>query len=193
MQRRPQTPTDGRSGGAQPARHRIRLAVTPMKSTFVPFMGYHSSVLIGSMEYSFSNLGVFRAPGPISHSGLESETTYIDCGRRFVDLAAFEKALFPHFAPGSYDLLRKNCNSFSDCALTFLTGVRLDAKYRQAEFIAELAERHMSLMRVFTRYEPNPEADDWDVDDVIDDLSELRSALKPVPVVVRGGVRPVRV
>lgn len=89
-----------------PTRQRVLLAVTPMGPSFAPFLGYHSSILIGRTEYSFSKLGVFRAAGPQSHRGRDAETTLIDCGRRAVDVAAFEEAVFPLFAPGTYDLLR---------------------------------------------------------------------------------------
>ena len=37
-------------------------------------------------------------------------------------------ALRPHFQGGSYDLLRKNCNSFSDCAVFYLLRQRIDAR-----------------------------------------------------------------
>ena len=40
-------------------------------------------------------------------------------------------ALREHFARNTYDLLRKNCNTFSDVALAFLLGRRLDPKYNQ--------------------------------------------------------------
>merc|ERR1719510_412125 len=69
--------------------------------------------------------------------------------------------LRPHFLPGTYDLLRKNCNSFSDCALFVLLGRRLDEKYRSLEKIGAEWDKHMGLIQNFTggNYKPNPQAD----------------------------------
>lgn len=76
----------------------------------------------------------------------------------------------------SHIITRKNCNAFVDCALSFLIGERLDAQYTKAESIGRLLEEHLSLVQVLSggRYAPNPKADDFDVDEAVDDLRLLR-------------------
>merc|ERR1719210_2582401 len=70
-------------------------------------------------------------------------------------------ALQPHFLPGTYDLLRKNCNSFSDCALAYLLGMRLDDKYRAPEKLGAQWDKYIGIVRNFSGgcYQPNPLAD----------------------------------
>merc|ERR1712187_227734 len=64
---------------------------------------------------------------------------------------------------GTYDLLQKNCNSFSDCALFFLLGKRLDTKYRSLE---KRGKSFPSVMKSMG-YEKNDKADGFDVEEVI--------------------------
>jgi hypothetical protein len=77
-----------------------------------------------------------------------------------------EKALAPFFKRSSYDLLRKNCNSFSDCALFCLLGVRLDSTYLGLDKLGVFAEQAGGVVQLFTqgRYKPNPKADGFSVD-----------------------------
>mmetsp|Transcript_47190 Transcript_47190/g.135962 ORF Transcript_47190/g.135962 Transcript_47190/m.135962 type:complete len:206 (+) Transcript_47190:97-714(+) len=142
-------------------RHRVQLVVTPVGPWIA--QGYHSSVLIDSTEYSFSDRGITKVEGgPKSHSAFteeESDSTFIDYGWHDVDIAALEVALKPHFAPGSYDLLQKNCNSFSDTILQLVTGRRLDKQYRQLEEIGRQAEWQLRLLHA---YAPNPRASGFD-------------------------------
>lgn len=49
-------------------------------------------------------------------------------------------ALAPFFEPGSYDVLHKNCNAFSDVALSFLTHRRLELQYTRMERMLLAAE-----------------------------------------------------
>lgn len=67
---------------------------------------------------------------------------------------------------------RKKCNSFSDAAVYFLTGHRLDRKYRQLEAFAQAADRYM-LVRAVTggMYMPNPKADKFDIEMVVQGLA----------------------
>jgi hypothetical protein len=91
------------------------------------------------------------------------------------------EALKPHFGPGSYDLLRKNCNSFSDCALYFLLGQRLDEKYRSMEKVGATADTYTALIRGVTggNYQPNPRADNFKSCAVVERLG--REAEKKAP------------
>lgn len=75
-------------------------------------------------------------------------------------------ALGAHFRPGSYDLLRKNCNSFSDVAIYFLTGKRISSKFRQME---KLGSGLLGGAGLGQSYKPNPQADGFDVEAVIDE------------------------
>merc|ERR1712137_63589 len=78
------------------------------------------------------------------------------------------RALLPHFSRGSYDLLLKNCNSFSDCAMFCLFGTRLDDCYSATEkYLSQnIGVEHFQMM---TRglYQPNSSARNFSVEDVI--------------------------
>jgi len=148
-------------------RCRVQLVATPVGPRLPNLQGYHTSLLINSVEYSFSGRGVSKAEGPMSHGSFRGsawDTTYVDYGWQLVDIPIFEAAMKRHFAPGTYDLLRKNCNSFSDTALQFLTGSRLDPKFRRLEALGRQADMNMSLVQAATvgGYAPNPRASGFD-------------------------------
>eukprot|EP00439_Symbiodinium_sp_Y106_P017688 s5256_g2.t1 len=108
-----------------------------------------------------------------------------------------------HFQPGSYDLLRKNCNTFTDCALYFLCGKRLDSlfrllpkvdlvqdmRYKAVETLACMADERTGILQSITRgeYSPNPEAEAPSLP--VDDIDAMRSQtlslneMRPVPPV----------
>merc|ERR1712048_994542 len=85
-----------------------------------------------------------------------------------------------YFLPGSYDLLRKNCNSFTDCAICYLIGARLDKKYRMLETIGSAVEKRASLVSKLSRghYVPNPKADNFELNEIISHLGQERTAKK---------------
>merc|ERR1719499_3069691 len=68
-----------------------------------------------------------------------------------------------HFESGTYDLLNKNCNCFSDCALWYLCKIRLASGYRSLE------QKGKSFPSLMTKmgYEPNAKAADYDHEAVI--------------------------
>mmetsp|Transcript_49563 Transcript_49563/g.144076 ORF Transcript_49563/g.144076 Transcript_49563/m.144076 type:complete len:214 (-) Transcript_49563:285-926(-) len=150
-------------------KHHVQLLVTP----FGPAMptsglqGYHTSVLIDDTEYTFSGNGVTTANGPMSHvphrAGGKS-TVSQDYGQWEFDLRAFEAIMSREFGPGTYDLLRKNCNSFSECAIFYITGRHTDSKLRSLEGLAQTADRYTSVLQVLAGYRPNPRAEDFDVE-----------------------------
>ena len=74
-------------------------------------------------------------------------------------------ALSPFFQPNSYDLLRKNCNSFSDCALWVLTGKRLPSQFTTME---RMANRLGAAALMGNNYQKNEKADDFDLEKIID-------------------------
>jgi len=78
------------------------------------------------------------------------------------------RALLPHFSRGSYDILLKNCNSFSDCAICCLFGTRLDDRYSATEkyFTEKIGVEHFQMM-THGLYQPNSKAVNFLVEDVI--------------------------
>lgn len=99
---------------------------------------YHTSVLVGGREYYFDNKGIATGPTLFSHtlgrpSALKTEVVRI--GRSLHSGATMSQALSQFFTKGTYDILHKNCNAFTDAALYFLTRTRLDRQYSRAERI----------------------------------------------------------
>merc|ERR1712226_1543307 len=90
----------------------------------------HSSVVIDKMEYAFCGGGIVMTHGPVSHDRFLGKPEVIDMGYTRKSGHQMVQALRRDFAPGSYDLLRKNCNTFSDCALFYLVGKRMDEQHR---------------------------------------------------------------
>mmetsp|Transcript_29780 Transcript_29780/g.58492 ORF Transcript_29780/g.58492 Transcript_29780/m.58492 type:complete len:160 (-) Transcript_29780:6-485(-) len=71
-------------------------------------------------------------------------------------------------------MLRKNCNSFSMCALFFLTGRQFDTKYRMMEQMGKYADEHIGLIRAVSDYVPNPKAVAFNVEAIIDRIKFAR-------------------
>eukprot|EP00931_Biecheleriopsis_adriatica_P004619 TRINITY_DN106260_c0_g1_i1.p1 TRINITY_DN106260_c0_g1~~TRINITY_DN106260_c0_g1_i1.p1 ORF type:complete len:330 (+),score=49.40 TRINITY_DN106260_c0_g1_i1:55-990(+) len=106
---------------------------------------YHTSVILGGREYYFATEGMASAPPLFSHrhsSGRPppSPTQVISVGGSMLCGNSLTEALRPFFMKGSYDVLHKNCNSFTDAALFFLTGRRLDARFTRLERLLLAAE-----------------------------------------------------
>lgn len=130
---------------------------------------YHSSVLLGEEEFSFSDAGISRARGTASHSCLGGSTgsfRKFDMGTTRCTGDHLQQTLSRYFMPGTYDLLKKNCNSFSDCALSFLVEKRLDSKYRSLERLGASAFNVVPTFNPMP-YTPNPRAADFDLEAVI--------------------------
>lgn len=110
--------------------------------------------------------GVMSSTNLMSHSQAPGQALITDMGYTNKYGCDLERTLRPYFASGSYDLLRKNCNSFSDCALWFLCRVRLPGSYNRMEKIGN-SELLGSLVQD-GQYQPNPKADDFDKEKVIE-------------------------
>uniref|UniRef100_A0A7S4VNP9 RING-type domain-containing protein n=1 Tax=Alexandrium monilatum TaxID=311494 RepID=A0A7S4VNP9_9DINO len=142
-------------------------------------MAYHSSVLVDGQEFSFSHLGIRSARGPVSHTAIGGLPAILDFGSSLRPGQHVGKQLVavlaPHFLPKSYDLLRKNCNTFTDAALVFLVRQRLNTKYKALE---QVGSTMPALVRVASggRYAPNPNADSFDLEALIRILDVDRSA-----------------
>merc|ERR1719343_1511718 len=104
--------------------------------------------------------------GPASHLAQSEAPAISDLGTSTCTVEQVYTILSPHFRQESYDLLRKNCNHFSDCAVFVLLRERLDPQYYA---IDRLASGYPSLVRFASggRYEPNPEAEGFDVNDFV--------------------------
>lgn len=110
----------------------------------------------------------------LSHRHIEQQTgkkaQVTHFGNSKITGSQLKAALENYFRSGSYDLLRKNCNSFSDCALFYCLGKRLPKEYRKME---QLGERYSSMVQSATAnaegesYKPNPAADGFSVEEVI--------------------------
>ncbi|CAE7216081.1 unnamed protein product [Symbiodinium sp. KB8] len=139
------------------------------------FAGYHTSVLIDGEEYYFSPTGIRYVKKLMSHPRRSQATrTHIGfskaTGQQMLDF------LNEHFLAGSYDFLRKNCNSFTDAALYFLCETRLDFKYRAMETIGWMAESRTGILNSISsgEYRQNRSADDFDLEDVLEQIDDER-------------------
>lgn len=154
---------------------------------------FHTSVLLGDMEYFFNQQGIVCSPPLSSHlvghqeRPPELRTEVLSIGESVLTGRALARGLDPFFARGTYDLLCKNCNAFTDAALYFLTRKRLDDRFNRLERLI-LAARPVSttLVSGFLRarlkqmgadaeeveetisiWQINPLADGFSVEDVV--------------------------
>jgi len=105
----------------------IQLAISDFITLAGVSIGHHTSILVNGEEYFFDTVGICRCKTLLSHGPAPKKI--IDVGfseRSGKDMC---KALTPYFFEGSYDIILKNCNTFTDCALYYLLGLRLDKCY----------------------------------------------------------------
>ncbi|CAJ1373109.1 unnamed protein product [Effrenium voratum] len=109
-------------GKGRPANNQVQLAVSVLGG--VPgATAYHSSVVVNGDEYFFSDGGISSSSGLMSHKNPQmpdSKPEVIEMGMSPYTGSQMRAALERFFVSGTYDLLRKNCNSFSDVALFYL-------------------------------------------------------------------------
>eukprot|EP00493_Phyllostaurus_siculus_P000483 UN00485 len=133
------------------------------------FQAFHTSIEINGTEYFFDGAGIMSSENRTSHAPDPNNpqsrwgTTETLIGYTHRNGADLKDALRKYFQTGSYDLLRKNCNSFSDCAIWYLCKIRLASGYRSLE---QKGKKFPSMMKKFG-YEPNPVAEDFDHEAVI--------------------------
>jgi len=160
---------------------------------------YHTSVIIGTKEYYFDTDGIASAPALWSHfSGAdddlnaESNTEVFAVGYTHLSGSAFCQGLEGFFPGGSYDVLLKNCNAFTDAACYFLTRQRLHGKYSRLErLFAGTRPLSTKLLAAMMRgvtggdvdpsglpqdYLPNPLAENFSVEDVVARCNSLDAA-----------------
>merc|ERR1719204_1464957 len=157
--------TDDSQAKKPQGKYKVQLAASVLGGTG-PFTAYHTSVLIDGREYFFDMNGVMSSSNLMSHSQAPGNPIITDMGYTNHYGCDLERKLRPFFAGGSYDLLRKNCNSFSDCALWYLCRERLPGNYNRMEKLGN-SEMLGSLVQS-GEYKANPKADDFDKDKVLD-------------------------
>jgi len=145
----------------------VEVAITPLAG-MNGAAGYHTSVVIGLEEFYFSPAGISSSMTLESH-GDTVALQRISMGPSRYSGSDMLSVLEGHFAPGTYDLLKKNCNSFTDCALYFLCGERLDWGFRGLEQVGKFADSHIGLVQSISKgqYEPNPRASGFVLEAVI--------------------------
>lgn len=157
--------------------HRVQLVVSALGG--IPgAKAYHSSVLVDGEEFSFSDGGICKAPqGPASHQGMQ-QTKTIDMGTSPKSSADMLAALECYFAEGTYDILRKNCNAFSDVALYYLVQRRLGAEYKTLE---RLGTSCAPLIQAVSggQYSANPLATGFKSEAIVQELSSDRQLHTP--------------
>jgi hypothetical protein len=150
--------------------NRVELAASQLFSLTIA-TAYHTSVLVNGEEFFFTDSGIFSDRALNSHQQNPSERVVLG----FSDKTGRQlfHALQPFFKSGTYDFLKKNCNSFSDCALYYLLRKRLEWRYSALD---RLGEANMELCAAATKgmYTPNGAAADFKVDEVLTSLDKLR-------------------
>lgn len=115
--------------------HHVKLATTEIIKCG-PFSGYHTSVIVDNEEIMFGEgggIGRFPLQNGIPPTHDPDSVVIQSLGKSPFSVDQVLAVLRQHFEPGSYDLLLKNCNSFSDMALYALLGKRLTYKRRYLE------------------------------------------------------------
>merc|ERR1719343_1216242 len=154
----------------------VQLVATPLGFGVSSCEAFHTSIVISGVEYAFSDVGVQRSPCSYrSHQHLPKHPALTKVMLMWVARSEADvmKALGKFFQPGTYDLLRKNCNSWSDCALYYLLGQRLDVHFRKIEGYAHKVDKHVGIVQFFAGYEPNPNADVFVKDDILEHAQDL--------------------
>eukprot|EP00419_Tripos_fusus_P023072 CAMPEP_0172727852 /NCGR_PEP_ID=MMETSP1074-20121228/91907_1 /TAXON_ID=2916 /ORGANISM="Ceratium fusus, Strain PA161109" /LENGTH=218 /DNA_ID=CAMNT_0013555033 /DNA_START=190 /DNA_END=846 /DNA_ORIENTATION=+ len=151
---------------------------------------YHSSIVLGDKEYYFDGGGIQTAPICQSHmivQGvlLDPHLETQSFGNVVLTGDALKKGLGVFFRPGTYDIIFKNCNAFTDAAIYFLCRQRLRAKYSRLErFLMATKPASLSLLNGMIKrgqqlahpetegtqvwaYEANPLAQGFSVDEVV--------------------------
>jgi len=182
-----------------PCGDEVQVAATPILEV-AGMVAYHTSIILGSREYYFDIDGITAAPALWSHvagpgaCGIDfaGNTEVVTAGRSVLGEAALLQHLGNFFLQGSYDVLLKNCNSFTDSALYLLTRTRLNSRYTRLErfiagtrpvstmIIAAMLRNSMSPGEMQTiglpqEYEPNPSCAGFSIENIIKHCDALDS------------------
>mmetsp|Transcript_19708 Transcript_19708/g.35683 ORF Transcript_19708/g.35683 Transcript_19708/m.35683 type:complete len:208 (-) Transcript_19708:128-751(-) len=163
---------------------RVEVASTPLHGG-IPGVAraFHTSVVVDEREYSFSNTGITCAKVCSNSKTIPSHNGYAYgppvvsyMGLTSITGAEMHDALRDHFRAGTYDLLRKNCNSFTDSALFYLLDLRLDPSFRGLEQIGAAADRNAGIVQAISggEYAPNAKADNFDLERTIKAINKTK-------------------
>jgi len=167
------------------APNKVELAASVLGG-FPGFSAYHTSVVINGEEFFFCPMGVMRNMGieshrrvgpdgvpiaPMQNDSDKQAPKIIDMGMTARSPDMLHQFLTPHFMPGTYDLLHKNCNTFTDVALWFLLGYRLESTYNSIE---KVGKNNPRLLEQVTggAYVANPRALEFNLDEVLQSVGE---------------------
>lgn len=150
------------------------MAATPVNKAGA----YHTSICVDGVELYFSKAGICLDSEWASHKmggalRLNGPVEVRQIGVTTLSVEELLQAIQPHFQPGTYDLLRKNCNSFTDCALSYLLGQRLDKGFNSIDRMASFAESRFGVIGILIGYTPNPRAALFMIDNTIKHLKTL--------------------
>eukprot|EP00928_Gymnodinium_smaydae_P043158 TRINITY_DN28978_c0_g1_i1.p1 TRINITY_DN28978_c0_g1~~TRINITY_DN28978_c0_g1_i1.p1 ORF type:complete len:356 (-),score=64.37 TRINITY_DN28978_c0_g1_i1:112-1179(-) len=140
------------------------------------YVACHTSIMINGQEFTFDNSGIKNSLGPQSHQTFARNPRMIDMGTTTRTGQDLVEALRPYFQVGTFDMLRKSSNSFSDCALVYLVGQRLGNEFQMLE---QLGGSCLELVRAAARggsYVPSLGAAGFDVERVVVELREAQVA-----------------
>lgn len=167
-------PGAGEDESKTKGKHVVELAASVLFGFPALASAYHTSIVIDGEEYFFSDSGICRDDQLLSHQGKEQgvPSEMYEVGRTDHSGTELWYALQGHFTPGTYDLLRKNCNSFTDAALFFLLRQRLDSKYSALERLG-LTSPDMVNRVTNGMYVPNPISAAFQIGDVIEAVTKL--------------------
>lgn len=132
---------------------------------------FHTSIVLDFKEYYFNPQGLQEAcldrryEVPASHQG-KTNTNVFQVGVTRKNGSQLKEALRRFFRAGSYDIIVKNCNKFTDVALSCLLSRRLPKRYTKLENLGASHQGALSLVSG-GKYSPNPKALGFDVEAVI--------------------------
>lgn len=142
-----------------PGSHKVSLVIVPLLGLPGAVAGYHTSVLLEKVELAFESTGIRKT------LGRNASPNRITIGSTRRSVRELETFLRPYFKPGTYDMLTKNCNSFTDAALYFLCGVRLEDSYRSTEQLG--VSLGLAPLLALGGYAASATAEEFRVDDVV--------------------------
>lgn len=170
-----------RSSTSSRGRHSVDLVVSefPVKKDWVMVgnKAYHTSILLDGHEYYFNREGIqeaehiLRSAVPPSH-GTKVGTRVLEVGQSRHSGRELRTKLGQYFDAGSYDVLVKNCNMFTDCALAFLLSRRLPREYCLVERLSQAMLPAVVALALGGRYELNQKAKDFNVEAVVMKVDE---------------------
>eukprot|EP00928_Gymnodinium_smaydae_P062113 TRINITY_DN46040_c0_g1_i1.p1 TRINITY_DN46040_c0_g1~~TRINITY_DN46040_c0_g1_i1.p1 ORF type:complete len:234 (-),score=38.54 TRINITY_DN46040_c0_g1_i1:68-769(-) len=169
-----QFPQGMTSSPVRPPSNKVELAVSVLGGV-PPMAAYHSSVIVNGEEFSFSDGGIYASMDRLaSHSQMQGpdgqpapklNPQVIDMGMSQHSGHSMKMTLERHFSAGTYDLLRKNCNSFSDAAIWYLLHKRLPDSYCRLEKLGASSSLVQTIMG--GQYKPNPKANDFNLEELV--------------------------